>query len=184
MPAGAIQELARLALDNQHRFENSRVATDAPIDRNARSGRVWQGVEGLPAELTDMVATSLRRQAARLGVHAMLDNNFESEISAYRDGDFLAPHWDRSDGPYSSRRITTLLYFHADPAPFDGGALQLFDSGQNGRYDRAAWTGFPATGNTMLQFRSEAIHALTPVSGPSRFCDSRFCLTLWAHEAK
>lgn len=184
IPGAMIERLRRLALDNQHRFQESRVKGEGRIDRKARSAQVWQNVEGLPPGLTDMVVATLRRQAARLGVRVTLGDELETEISACRDGDFVAPHWDRDADAANGRRITTLIYFHADPAPFAGGALQLFDSGPDGRYDRGAWTSFPPNCNTMLQFRSEAIHAVPPVSGPRQFSDSRFCLTFWAHEAK
>lgn len=184
VPGDMIERLRRLALDNQHRFHESRVKAEGRVDRKARSAQVWQNVEGLPPGLTDIVVAMLRRQAARLGVQATLGDRLETEISAYRHGDFVAPHWDRGDGITSDRRITTLIYFHANPAPFAGGALQLFDSGTDGRYDRGAWTSFPPNCNTLLQFRSEAIHAVTPVSGPQQFSDSRFCLTFWARAAK
>ena len=148
----------------------------------ADAGTVGKVVLGVARLTLKEQITSRAESHARLGVHEPLADRFELEIGAYRDGDFFAPHWDRGDGATRVRRITTLFYFHAQPPQFSGGQLQLFDTGANGEFDRAGWTGFPPTGNTMLQFRSEAIHAVTPVHGPARFADSRFCLTFWAHQ--
>lgn len=182
LPAPAIDALLAFVVANEARFEDSMVKAIGRIDLNARRSKVWRGITALPTGLADVVAGAVAANTARLGVHEPLADRFELEIGAYRDGDFFAPHWDRGDGATRVRRITTLFYFHAQPPQFSGGQLQLFDTGANGEFDRAGWTGFPPTGNTMLQFRSEAIHAVTPVHGPARFADSRFCLTFWAHQ--
>lgn len=177
-------ELLAFVLANEHLFADSKVKAAGYLDPDARRSKVWSRIETLPTSLTRFVAEAVAGNAARLGVHEALASDFEIEVNAYRDGDFFGPHWDRGDGVTGIRRITSLYYFHALPAQFTGGEFQLFDTGANGCFDRSAWTSFKPINNSLLQFRSEAIHAAAPVRGPTRFADNRFCLTFWAHERR
>jgi SM-20-related protein len=178
----AIGEMLAFVLANEHRFGDSKAKAADGNYSDARQSKVWQRVTGLPVALEKIVAKAVAANATRLGVQQPVTEAFEIEIGAYRDGDVFTPHLDRGEGIARIRRITTLFYFYAVPARFSGGDLRLYDSGTNGDFDPAAWTSFQPTNNSLLQFRSDAIHAVSPVSGPQCFADNRFCLTFWALE--
>jgi SM-20-related protein len=182
LPDAAITELLAFVLANEHRFVDSKAKTASGVYTDARQSKVWQRVTGLPTALEEIVARTVAVNAVRLGVQEQTRETFEIEIGAYRDGDVFTPHLDRGEGIARLRRITTLFYFYAVPARFSGGDLRLYDSGTNGDFDPAAWTSFEPTNNSLLQFRSDAFHAVSPVIGPTHFADNRFCLTFWALE--
>lgn len=182
LPDAAIGELLAFVLANEHRFRDSKAKTAGGVYTDARQSKVWQRVTGLPTALEEIVARTVAANAVRLGVHGEMRETFEIEIGAYRDGDVFTPHLDRGEGIARLRRITTLFYFYALPARFSGGDLRLYDSGTNGEFDPAAWTSFEPTNNSLLQFRADAFHAVSPVVGPTLFADNRFCLTFWALE--
>lgn len=175
-----LRDLRAFAVANEGAFRIGRVKAAGKIEKLSRSAMVWQGLPRLPVDLQPRVAAAVRRNALRLGVKQEPRGRYEIEISAYGDGDFVDAHWDRGDGITNGRRVTSLFYFHVDPPTFDGGQLRLHDTGPNGAFEKAHWTGFAALTNTLLQFRSEAVHAVTPVRGPTDFASSRFCLTFWA----
>lgn len=184
LPPEEVAQLTDFVLANRGRFRPSKVKAAGHVNAQARRSLVWQKVSDIPSSLTARVLAAISDNACRLGVTATLNQKMEIEISAYGDGDFVAPHWDRGDGITSGRRVTTLFYFHALPVRFSGGQLQLFDTGSNGEFDRARWTGFAPSYNSMLQFQSQAMHAVSQVNGPQNFADSRFCLTCWAWEKR
>lgn len=177
-----LSTLREFAFANEPAFREARVKAVGRVDKLTRRARVWQGVPPLPVPLEAHVTNAIRRNARRLGMERELPEKYEVEISAYTDGDFIRPHWDRGDGVTRGRRLTNLFYFHAEPPGFKGGQLQLFDTGPDGDFDEAKWTGVAPTTNMLLQFRSEAIHAVSPVTGGMIFAACRFCLTFWAWE--
>lgn len=149
--------------------------TDAPVYGASPAGSVQRGVRStktveVPAELHTAIREILLGQKPGLEAHfgVVLTELEPLQFLRYAEGDFFVAHQDgntpltRDDSRL--RRISVVL-FVSEPASYSGGAL-LF----HGRYpdfDRRYEAA--ATPGTVIAFRSETTHEVTPLTGGERF---------------
>jgi SM-20-related protein len=132
-----------------------------PRVRNARR------IDGSP-ELLELVGRRLVARKAEIEQHfgVALDVYEEPQFLRYEPGDFFVAHQDgntsllRDDS--SGRRISVVIFLNT---AYEGGALTF-----HGRYPdfevRQSAIGDPGT---LVAFRSETTHEVTPVTGGERY---------------
>jgi SM-20-related protein len=135
----------------------------------------------------DVSSSTLSFVEARLTVlKPALERHFETQTTGYRtpqflvykEGDFFAPHADRSSDPdapvmATGRRVSVVLFLNSEadePAPdtYGGGSLTFY-----GLLDdpRIKDYGFPLKGEEglLVAFRPEVVHAVSPVTHGERY---------------
>lgn len=106
----------------------------------------------------------------------------EAQITAHNDGHFYKIHNDNDGIDAAARELTFVYYFHRTPRAFSGGDLLVHE--REGRHGIKLGPGeamtVAPTDNSIVFFRAGRLHAVTPVSCPSRaFADSRFTINGW-----
>jgi len=110
-------------------------------------------------------------------------------LTASNHGDFYRKHRDGGSAANQAtdpRTLTCVYYFFADPKPFAGGDLRLYDWRRQGETFAPAdsFQQIAPVSNRLVVFASDAYHELLPVRCPSRlFADSRFAMTVWIRRA-
>ena len=135
--------------------------------------------------LRERIRKIIPQLIAELGVNPFTCSKVELELVAHGDGAFFKRHLDTQRGVYgpgkSTRMISAVYYFHAEPKAFSGGALRLYRFGGGGG-DEDGFVEIEPEQNTLLAFPSWAAHEVLPVSCPSRrFSNSRFAVNCWLH---
>jgi hypothetical protein len=103
----------------------------------------------------------------------------EMEATASGDGDFFRKHSDDSHPDYFSRILSFVLYLHAQPRRFTGGALRVYDSlVESGRRTIAgSYVDIDPRDNRLVIFPCDRVHELMPVSLDSEdFADRRITI--------
>ncbi len=85
----------------------------------------------------------------------------------------------------STRELSFVYFFHAEPRQFYGGELRLYDNRRVRGVAHADSSQLLSPRQDMLViFPSDAPHELLPVRVPSgQFSDSRFTINGWIHRA-
>ncbi len=100
-----------------------------------------------------------------LNMPAIAIKNIQLKLAAYSHGDFFKAHQDNGEAN-PDRLISFVYYFHAEPKPYEGGDLLLYDSRFLPRaYVRSRYTRFIPRNNSMIFFPSEYFHEVLPVAG-------------------
>lgn len=92
----------------------------------------------------------------------------------YRQGDFFQPHQDRHEDNrgYVAKRLITTVTFINDPSDerrgYEGGELLIYGLFTDPQLLADAVPVFPAAG-TLIAFRPEMVHEVTPVLNGERF---------------
>jgi SM-20-related protein len=123
----------------------------------------------------------------RLRYPAFSVGQYEIQMTGTGDGEYFRPHTDQGPGVAATRAITFVYFFHAEPRPFTGGELVLYD-GAPADGDGDAVGGAPAAQtiepaqNQIVFFPSDTPNEIRPVSSPSgAFRDRHFTVNGWLH---
>ena len=134
--------------------------TSGSIDANVRNT-----LRVVPSsETVDLVTQRLLscKQAVEEHFSLTLDECEDPQFLRYREGDFLVAHQDGNTGMLrldtERRRISTVIFLNRE---YSGGALVF--TNLSSRYQ------MPAEPGTLVAFRSETTHEVTPVTRGERF---------------
>lgn len=119
----------------------------------------------------------------RFGIDNMHEVHVELNVTAHQGGAFFRPH--RDNGSIKDRQISFVYYFHAEPKPFVGGELLLYDTSLAPiRYHHTAFSRIEPVRNSLVIFPSCYFHEVLPVRCESEsFEDARFTVNGWLHRA-
>jgi SM-20-related protein len=120
----------------------------------------------------------------KLGLPLFPVKMMESQLTASNDGHFYRRHCDAGEDSGYRRALTCVYYFFREPRGFNGGALRLYDSVEQGgrRAASNSYREIEPVSNRLVVFPSTAFHELMRIRCPSRLVqDSRFAVTNWVH---
>jgi Rps23 Pro-64 3,4-dihydroxylase Tpa1-like proline 4-hydroxylase len=188
MPA-ELEELMRFTLDREGEFEVSVVISPGvtergTIDQEYRRSRVLMRLGDHEQRILDRIHAMLPAVLWKLHMELFEPGRAEVQITASNDGDFFRDHSDNGHPEIASRALTFVYFFHAEPKPFRGGELRLYDSRFTGDFwiRQGAGQVIVPEQNQLVFFPSELVHEITPVRCPSReFQQSRFTVNGWLH---
>lgn len=108
----------------------------------------------------------------------------EMELVAHNHDHHYGIHYDNATPETETRVLSYLYYFHADPKPFGGGQLRVYDTERDPETEQRSIQGYfneyVPQNNCLVFFQSSCIHEVLPVICPSgQFEDSRFTLNGW-----
>jgi len=188
MPA-ELEELVRYTWGHETDFVVSEVVSPGvqgigTVDHEYRRSHVLMNLAEHEARFLERIRGMLPGIFEKLRMKPFEPARAEVQITASNDGDFFRDHSDNGHSDIASRALTFVYFFHAEPKPFRGGDLRLYDS----RRDRDVWVRHGAghvivpEQNQMVFFPSEVVHEITPVICPTKsFGDSRFTVNGWLH---
>jgi Rps23 Pro-64 3,4-dihydroxylase Tpa1-like proline 4-hydroxylase len=186
-----LQDLLRYTLAREEDFEVSEVVSPgAPgagmIDHEYRRSRVLMDLAEHQARLLERIRAMLPLVFQKLKMTPFVHGSTEVQITASNDGDFFREHSDNGHPEIATRALTFVYFFHAEPKPFHGGDLRLYDSRREGDVwvRQGAGRVIVPEQNQMVFFPSELVHEITPVICPSQsFAHSRFTVNGWLHRS-
>jgi len=121
-----------------------------------------------------------------LGLPQFTPANIEIQATCTGDGEYFKRHADNRTEELRARRVSFVLFVHAEPTRFSGGELCLYHSTWFAAETLAA--SITPRQNTVVFFPSVLTHEILPVTCPSaRFQDARLTVNGWlraAHEAE
>lgn len=120
-----------------------------------------KGAHPIKGEIRARVAERLGAVAPRLGLEPFTPTAIEVKLRMYRDGDYFRIHHDGGAG----RRVTFVYFLFAEPRPFDGGELAVFDTDPERMIHGERFTRIVPRNNTLFLFPSRYFHAVLPVRG-------------------
>jgi 2OG-Fe(II) oxygenase superfamily len=184
-----LQRLMRYTLAHERDFEISEVVSPGvagrgTIDHEYRRSRVLMDLAEHEAQFLDRIRVMLPLVFRKLKMDPFMPERAELQIS--NDGDFFRDHSDNSHPEIASRALTFVYFFNAEPTPFRGGELRLYDTRRQGDDWVRQGEGrvIVPEQNQMVFFPSGLVHEITPVVCPSRdFTDSRFTVNGWLHRS-
>ena len=196
-PAGLHNALLDWALANEHRFAAAKITSgrdgaDGRIDPGFRIAATLRDLGPCEPEVREHMLAHLPRLLSATGTSGPQPVSLELELAAHGDGAHYEAHLDVPVGPgrvavgagaHEDRVLSAVYYFHRRPQRFEGGALRLYRFGANPQAMPIAdgdWIDLEPIDNSLVAFPSWAVHAVRPVSCPTRaFADSRFALNCW-----
>lgn len=180
------QELLDYAVANESAFEASRIGSggDVRCDPKRRISAVYRLVGTLQERVRQRILALAPAATERLGMYPFACDTVEIELAAHGDGAFFSRHTDvRRDilGVGSTRVISAVYYFHAQPRRFEGGMLRLYAPA---RGDAESHVDIAPRHDSLVVFPSSAWHEVLPVHAPGiTFAQQRFALNMWVHKA-
>jgi hypothetical protein len=180
-------ELMKQVLDRKNKFQPATVLPedgDTPvIDERMRRAATLDDVAFIESNFVDRLKGALPGALSRMGIKGFPVGRIELQVTASADSDYYRMHRDAD--ARSTRVLSFVYFFHAEPRQFYGGELRLYDNRRVGGIAHADWSQLLSPRQGMLViFPSSAPHELLPVRVPSKkFSDSRFTLNGWIHRA-
>jgi SM-20-related protein len=183
LPAAGNRALLAHALGNEERFTPARI-DGGVVNPALRQALAWRDFGPLKGVVEQAILARIPELFATLRIPAFPVDRLETEMVAHGDGAHFHMHMDVHTGKlgrYSDRRLSTVYYFHREPARFSGGYLRLHALGaMNGD----AGVDVAPAQNSLVAFPSMAPHEVTKVHCPSgAFEDSRFAINCWVYRA-
>lgn len=200
LPSDTLVHLLDDVISNEVEFVPSRVlnAHDhgaGTVDRSVRQNLHRKGAGVIPVDVLDAIRRAAPALLADLEVdpRCLATAQFESEVTATRDGGFFRAHVDNGHERLKDRLVTFVYFFSEFPRPFGGGELCIERDWRAG--DRIFFMdgslgdpGYPAElvtvieprVNRLVMFRGDRTHEVRQVTIDSqRFGASRFTVTGW-----
>jgi Rps23 Pro-64 3,4-dihydroxylase Tpa1-like proline 4-hydroxylase len=171
-------DLYEHAIQQQAAFEHTRTAGQ---DGKGALNEKWRHSNSLPPkyfmEYYKMLAKKIKAQntdiGQKLGLPPFEFDHIEMHLTSHNEGEFYKPHIDNGSGVLKNRVMTFVYYFHSLPRQFSGGQL-LFLRNQPKPLI------VEPNNNSIVFFNSSLVHAVHPVSCPSKqFEHGRFTLNGW-----
>lgn len=165
------------AVSIKDRFKASNVINkNAPVvNEGTRKSKVTSknNFNALYTLLTDQIKPLIPEVMAKLNVEPFEYEDIEVHLTAHNDGDFYKPHRDNNQGDVKARALTFVYYFNSVPKMFTGGQLLFLENKPKPFI-------YEPVNNSIVFFNSSLLHAVHPVSCPSKqFEHSRFTLNGW-----
>lgn len=171
------------ALSNEPRFVAARVVEG--VEERGRKALSLRDLGPYASPLSNRLLARAAEWTTALRLTPFEPSAVELELVAQNDGAFFALHGDtyRADQEArGDRMISTVTYFHREPAAFSGGELRMHQLGAkqgDSGHDIA-----PVQGG-LVAFPSWWPHEVLRVSCPSRaFADSRFSVNGWIYRKR
>ena len=124
---------------------------------------------------------------SHIGIATFAIDRFEIDMVSHNDGDFFSRHIDIGRGQYrweTTRIVSMVYYFHAQPKGFAGGALRFHPYVRTSANEHK-FVDIEPINNRLVAFGSTMPHEVMPISCPSRrFADSRFSINCWVHAVR
>lgn len=136
------------------------------VEANVRRAKKLE----VSAATRDYVVQRLMEQKDAIAAHfgATVDECEEPQFLRYEEGDFFVAHQDGNTPlirDFTLHRRISVVIFLSDPRDYDGGAL-LF----HGRYpEHELRQSVAAEPGTLVAFRAETTHEVTPLTRGERF---------------
>lgn len=167
-PAGVYNSDEQRSVDLEFRVA---AVAERPVRRQIRP---WFLKELMPV---------VHRAVERFGIDDMQECHAEFQVTAHRGGGFFRPH--RDNKTMKDRQISYIYYFYAEPKPFVGGELLLYDTClAPSRFHPSGFSRIEPARNSLVLFPSSYYHEVLPVRCESEaFEDSRFTVNGWVHRA-
>jgi Rps23 Pro-64 3,4-dihydroxylase Tpa1-like proline 4-hydroxylase len=180
-----LDNLIRYTLEHEAEFQFSEVISPAGesgvIDYGHRRSRVLMDLGKHHDLIIARIRGVLPAVLEQLGMEEFTVKHVEAQITASNDGDFFGMHSDDGQEQVATRRLTFVYFFHAEPRPFQGGELRLYDAAES-ESSNSHQTIVPQQ-NQIVFFPCSVKHEITPVQcGSKNFTDSRFTLNGWLHK--
>ena len=189
LPQDELETLLEWVLSHEQSFAPATIMSgDKPVvNAEWRVGLTCRDLGPLEPMLRKRMLAALPRLMAQTGASGPEPSKLELELAAHGDGAHYRPHTDLPIGARRKLRsskddrvLSSVLYFHAEPKQFSGGALRLFRIGAEDSTDESAFVELPPEQNSLVAFHSWVRHEVRPVHCPSReFRDYRFALNCW-----
>jgi Rps23 Pro-64 3,4-dihydroxylase Tpa1-like proline 4-hydroxylase len=189
LPAEELSSLLEWVLAHQDRFAPATIMSgdQAVVNAEWRVGLTCRDLGPLEPQLRKRMLDALPVVMAKTGAAGPEPSTLELELAAHGDGAHYRPHTDLPIGARRKQRtigddrvLSSVLYFHAEPKGFSGGALRLFRLGAEETGDESEYVEIPPLQNSLVVFHSWVRHEVRPVHCPSRkFRDYRFALNCW-----
>jgi Rps23 Pro-64 3,4-dihydroxylase Tpa1-like proline 4-hydroxylase len=189
LPAEELSSLLEWVLAHQDRFAPATIMSgdQAVVNAEWRVGLTCRDLGPLEPQLRKRMLDALPVVMAKTGAAGPEPSTLELELAAHGDGAHYRPHTDLPIGARRKQRtigddrvLSSVLYFHAEPKGFSGGALRLFRLGAEETGDESEFVEIPPLRNSLVVFHSWIRHEVRPVRCPSReFRDYRFALNCW-----
>ncbi len=190
LPDEELAVLLAWVLGHEHLFAPATIMSGDTALVNAawRVGLTCRQLGPLEPLLRRRMLEALPELMARTGATGPEPSTLELELAAHGDGAHYRPHTDLPIGARRKLRtirddrvLSSVLYFHAEPKGFSGGALRLFRLGaEENNDDESGFVEIAPTQNSLAVFHSWVRHEVRPVHCPScEFRNYRFALNCW-----
>ncbi len=189
LPGEELDSLLEWVLDHEDRFAPATIMSgdNAVVNAEWRVGLTCRDLDPLEPQLRKRMLDALPLVMAKTGATGPEPSTLELELAAHGDGAHYRAHTDLPIGARRKLRtigddrvLSSVLYFHAEPKAFSGGALRLFRLGADETDGESAFVEIPPIQNSLVVFHSWVRHEVRPVHCPSReFRNYRFALNCW-----
>lgn len=166
------QKLLEYVAASEARFTDTTTTTGAI---NYRKSTVLYQFSEHHLKIENVLRPFLPHACEILGLPS-LHGKIEAQLTAHNDRQYYKVHNDNGSEVTKHRVLTYVYYFNRTPKGFQDGKLRIYDRKDlNGDF-----LDIEPIDNSMVIFRSEAMHEVLPVNCPSRlFMDSRFTINGW-----
>ena len=189
LPREDLAALLDWVLGNERSFAPATIMSGdkAVVNAEWRVGLVCRDLGPLGPMLRERMLAALPGLMAKTGATGPAPSTLELELAAHGDGAHYRPHTDLPIGARRGLRdikddrvLSSVLYFHAEPKGFSGGALRLFRLGADDARDDSGFVEIPPEQNSLVTFHSWVRHEVRPVHCPSgEFRNYRFAVNCW-----
>ncbi len=141
---------------------------DFIMDRSGRKTDVLKLDEQEKHTIRGKVSALVEPMCTRFGLPLQKIKMIEVKITAHREGGFFKIHQDgfQNCPENGTRFLSWVYYFHAQPKPYQGGDLVLFDSTCDPSHhicNPLNYTRYTPADNQLIIFPSWFYHGVTPV---------------------
>ncbi len=189
LPGEELDSLLEWVLGHEDLFAPATIMSGdkAVVNAEWRVGLSCRDLGPLEPQLRKRMLDALPLVMAKTGATGPEPSTLELELAAHGDGAHYRPHTDLPIGARRKLRtigddrvLSSVLYFHAEPKVFSGGALRLFRLGADETDGESAFVEIQPIQNSLVVFHSWVRHEVRPVHCPSReFRNYRFALNCW-----
>jgi predicted 2-oxoglutarate/Fe(II)-dependent dioxygenase YbiX len=132
----------------------------------------------IPPTITEFINQRLTEHKKTIEQHFSISLNYaeEPQFLSYNVGDFFVAHQDGNTGLVrlksdAERRVSVVIFLNSqnadpDPGSYTGGSLKFSDYRMESQYREFE---LPADPGTLVAFRSELTHEVTPVTHGKRY---------------
>lgn len=170
--------LYRQAIANAPFFKHSKVYGDdgvIKVNANWRHSLLLDRayLQEFRKLLTERVISLSTTVIQELNILPFERDGIEIQITSHNHGEFFKPHIDKGRGITQNRMVTFVYYFHSLPKMFTGGQLLFLRNKPKPLI-------IEPDNNTIVFFDSSLLHAVHPISCPSKqFAHGRFTVNGW-----
>ncbi len=170
LPESTNRELYQYAVENESLYEDATTSGDDP---NYRIASVLHHTAQFGSLMVEKLYGFLPQIYNLLGISPFPIEGIETQITMHGTGGYYRAHNDSGHEGVQNRVISYVYYFHAEPKPFTGGELALWNDPNDKVF-------VPPDNNTIVFFPSGLMHEVLPVTGGAdNFWQRRGTLNGW-----